>query len=90
MAVILLFAAMALGGAALLFKNAHELVYNGTPWAADACSLSPLFCSHFEYLAYAAGVVLLLAIGIGIGQALAGDGLIVSKQTPPGQPPACS
>jgi hypothetical protein len=70
MVAIMLFAAMALGSAALLFKNAHEQVYNGTAWAANACSFSPASCMHPEYLAYAAGVALVLAIGAGVGKAL--------------------
>jgi hypothetical protein len=72
MATLLLFAALFLGGASLLFKEAHDEVFTGTPWAADVCSASKLFCSHPEYLGYAAGVALVLAAGAKLGSAMSG------------------
>jgi hypothetical protein len=37
--------------------------------ASDVCSTSQMFCQHPEYLAYAAGAVLVVAIGIKLGSA---------------------
>jgi hypothetical protein len=73
MAALFVMVTLALGSAALLFRTAHEQVYFGTTWAVDACSASQMFCSHPEYLAYAAGCTLILAIGTGIGRAVSGD-----------------
>jgi hypothetical protein len=72
MAAICFFITLALGGAALLFRNAHEQISIGTSWAVDVCSTSKLFCVHPEYLAYAAGVMLVLAIGFKLGSAMQG------------------
>ncbi|MDE2601514.1 MAG: hypothetical protein KGL62_03990 [Bradyrhizobium sp.] len=38
----------------------------GTPWASDVCTTSQMFCHHPEYLARAAGVMLVLAIIAGL------------------------
>jgi hypothetical protein len=65
--------ALALGAAALVFYNAHGQLYYGTQWAVDVCSTSKLFCGHSEYLAYAAGASLVLAIGFGLGRAMRAD-----------------
>lgn len=54
--------ALLLGGAAFLFKQAAGKVSVGTPWAGDVCSTSQMFCHHPEYLGYAAGVMLVIAI----------------------------
>jgi hypothetical protein len=51
-----------LGGAAFLFKQAAAENAAGAAWAGDVCSTSQLFCHHPEYLAYAAGIMLVLAI----------------------------
>ena len=59
--------ALLLGGAAFLFKQAAAEVSVGTPWATDVCSTSHLFCQHPEYLAYAGGALLIVAIGAKIG-----------------------
>ena len=59
--------ALLLGGAAFLFKQAAAEVSVGTPWATDVCSTSHLFCQHPQYLAYAGGVLLIVAIGAKIG-----------------------
>jgi hypothetical protein len=67
MAGISFMLALLFGGAALLFKQAADEVFVGTPWASDVCSTSHLFCHHPEYLAYAGGVLLILAIGSKIG-----------------------
>jgi hypothetical protein len=34
----------------------------GAAWASNVCSTSQMFCHHPEYLAYAAGVMLVLAV----------------------------
>jgi hypothetical protein len=59
--------ALLLGGAALLFKQAAAEISVGTNWAGDVCSTSKLFCQHPEYLAYAGGVLLIVAIGFKLG-----------------------
>jgi len=59
--------ALLLGGAAFLFKQAAAEVSVGTPWATDVCSTSHLFCQHPQYLAYAGGALLIVAIGAKIG-----------------------
>jgi hypothetical protein len=59
--------AFVLGGAALLFKQAADQIAIGTGWANDVCSTSKLFCQHPEYLAYAGGIVLILAVGLKLG-----------------------
>jgi hypothetical protein len=69
MAGILFILAVLLGGAALLFRNAAGELAVGTPWASDVCSASQMFCHHPEYLAYAAGAVLVIAIGVKLGSA---------------------
>jgi hypothetical protein len=67
MAGISFLLALLLGGAAFLFKQAAAQISIGTPWASDVCSMSPLFCHHPEYLAYAGGVLLIVAIGAKLG-----------------------
>jgi hypothetical protein len=67
MAGILFLIAILLGGAALLFRQAAEEISIGTQWASDVCSLSSTFCHHPQYLAYAGGVMLVIAIGAKIG-----------------------
>jgi hypothetical protein len=65
---ILLLLAVLLGGAAVVFWEAAEQISIGTDWASDVCSSSEMFCHHPEYLAYAAGAVLVIAIGVKLGQ----------------------
>ena len=67
MAGICFLLALLLGGAAFLFKEAADQISIGTSWAADVCSTSQLFCHHWEYLAYAGGVMLIVAIGAKLG-----------------------
>ena len=67
MAGIAFLLALLLGAAAFLFKQAAAEISVGTPWASDVCSTSHLFCQHPEYLAYAGGVLLIIAIGAKIG-----------------------
>ena len=67
MAGILFLLAILLGGAALLFKQAAAQISIGTSWAVDVCSTSHMFCHHPEYLAYAGGGVLIVAIGVKLG-----------------------
>jgi hypothetical protein len=59
--------ALLLGGAAFLFYQAADEISIGAQWASDVCSTSPMFCHHPEYLAYAAGVMLVVAIGAKLG-----------------------
>ena len=59
--------ALLLRGGALLFREAAEEVSIGTDWASQACTMSPTFCHHPEYLAYAGGVMLVIAIGVKLG-----------------------
>jgi hypothetical protein len=59
--------ALLLGGAALLFKQAAEEIAIGTSWAGDVCSSSQMFCHHPEYLAFAGGAMLIIAIGVKLG-----------------------
>jgi hypothetical protein len=61
MAGISFLLALSLGGAAFLFQQAAGDISLGTAWAGDVCPTSQLFCHHSEYLAYAAGVVLVIA-----------------------------
>ena len=67
MAGICFLIAILLGGAALLFRQAAEEISIGTQWASDVCSMSSTFCHHPEYLAYAGGVMLVIALGAKIG-----------------------
>jgi hypothetical protein len=67
MAGICFLMALLLGGAAFLFWEAGPLISIGTSWAADVCSTSQLFCHHPEYLAYAGGAMLIVAIGAKLG-----------------------
>jgi len=41
--------------------------FPSAPWASDVCSTSHLFCQHPEYLAYAGGMLLIIAVGAKIG-----------------------
>jgi hypothetical protein len=59
--------ALLLGGAAFLFKQAADQISVGTPWASNVCSMSSMFCHHPEYLAYAGGALLIVAIGAKLG-----------------------
>jgi hypothetical protein len=70
MAGILFILAVALGGAALLYKSAADQISVGAQWAGDVCSTSHLFCHNPEYLAYAGGVVLVIAAGFALGRLL--------------------
>jgi hypothetical protein len=67
MAGILFLLAILLGGAAFVFKQAAAQISVGTSWAVDVCSTSHMFCHHPEYLAYAGGAVLVVAIGVKLG-----------------------
>jgi hypothetical protein len=67
MAGISFLLAVLLGGAALLFQQAAAQISVGTSWAGDVCSTSELFCHHPEYLAYAGGAMLIVAIGAKLG-----------------------
>jgi hypothetical protein len=67
MAGISFLMAILLGGAAFLFREAAAEISVGTPWADDVCSTSQMLCHHPEYLAYAAGALLIVAIGAKLG-----------------------
>jgi hypothetical protein len=67
MAGITFLLAVLLGGAAFLFNQAATEISVGTSWAGEVCSTSQLFCHHPEYLAYAGGVMLIVAIGAKLG-----------------------
>jgi hypothetical protein len=67
MAGICFLIALLLGGAAFLFKEAAAQISIGTSWASDVCSTSQLFCHHPEYLAYAGGGMLIVAVGAKLG-----------------------
>jgi hypothetical protein len=67
MAGISFLIALLLGGAAFLFQQAAAQISIGTQWASDVCSTSQMFCHHPEYLAYVAGVMLVIAIGAKLG-----------------------
>jgi hypothetical protein len=67
MAGILFLFALLLGGAAFAFYLAADQLSYGTAWASNVCSLSKTFCHDPEYLAYAAGGMLVIAIGAKIG-----------------------
>jgi hypothetical protein len=67
MAGISFILALLLGGAAFLFKQAAAEISVGTPWASDVCSTSQMFCQRPEYLFYAAGLMLVIAIGAKLG-----------------------
>jgi len=67
MAGITFLMGLLLGGAAFLFKQAAGEISTGTPWASDVCSTSHMFCQHPEYLAYAGGALLIVAIGAKLG-----------------------
>jgi hypothetical protein len=67
MAGISFLIALLLGGAAFLFQQAAGQLSVGTPWASDICSMSKMFCHNPEYLAYAGGVMLVIAIGAKLG-----------------------
>ncbi len=67
MAGLFFLLAVLLGGSALLFRQAAEQIRVGTDWAAQVCSTSQLFCHNPEYLAYAGGAALVMAIGFKLG-----------------------
>jgi hypothetical protein len=67
MAGIFFVIALLLGGAALLFHEAAGQISIGTQWASDVCSMSSTFCHNPEYLAYAGGVMLVIALGTKLG-----------------------
>jgi hypothetical protein len=71
MAGFLFLIAVLLGGASLTFYEAAQQISIGTSWAGDVCSMSKMFCAQPMYLAYAAGALLVLAIGAKIGSAAA-------------------
>jgi hypothetical protein len=67
MAGICFLIALSLGSAAFVFNQASAEISVGTSWAVVVCSTSHLFCHHPEYLAYAGGVMLIVAIGAKLG-----------------------
>ncbi|MGA7810337.1 MAG: hypothetical protein WCB02_37635 [Bradyrhizobium sp.] len=67
MAGIFFILAVLMGGGALLFKQAADEISVGTEWAGQVCSTSQMLCHNPEYLAYAGGVLLIIAIGAKLG-----------------------
>jgi len=67
MAGLFFLLAILLGGAAVVFRQAAQEISLGTSWAVQVCSTSKMFCHNPEYLAYAGGVMLIIAIGIKLG-----------------------
>lgn len=70
MAAVFFILAVLLGAASAVYYEAAGQLYLGTSWATDVCSTSKMFCGHPEYLAYAAGAALVLALGAKLGSAL--------------------
>jgi hypothetical protein len=62
MAPVAFLLAVLLGCAAFLFREAAAEISVGTAWAHSVCSALPVFCHNPEYLAYAAGALLVLGI----------------------------
>jgi hypothetical protein len=67
MAGLFFLLALLLGGAAFVFKQAAAEIPLGTSWAVEVCSTSKLFCHDPQYLAYAGGALLVVAIGFKLG-----------------------
>jgi len=67
MAGLFFLLAILLGGAALVFRQAAEEISLGTDWAVQVCSTSKMFCHSPEYLAYAGGALLIVAVGVKLG-----------------------
>ena len=65
MAGISFLIAVLLGGGAFLFWQAAGEM--SASWAVSVCSTSQMFCHHPQYLAYAGGAMLVVAIGAKIG-----------------------
>jgi hypothetical protein len=59
--------ALLLGGAAFVFRQAAAEIPLGTSWAVQVCSTSKMLCHDPQYLAYAGGVFLIIAIGFANG-----------------------
>ena len=58
------------GSAAVVFYDASKEIRVGTPWAADVCSASQLFCNHPEWLAYGAGGMIALFLAWKLADAI--------------------
>ena len=67
MAGLFFVVALLLGGAAFVFRQAAGEISLGTSWAVQVCSTSKMFCHDPQYLAYAGGVLLIIAIGFKLG-----------------------
>jgi hypothetical protein len=67
MAGVIFLLALLLGGAAFVFRQAAADISFGTSWAVQVCSTSKMLCHSPEYLAYAGGAVLIVAIGFKLG-----------------------
>jgi hypothetical protein len=59
--------ALLLGGAVFVFRQAAPEIPLGTSWAVQVCSTSKMFCHDPQYLAYAGGVFLIIAICFKLG-----------------------
>ncbi len=68
MSGILWLAAILMGAGAFIFREAAGQISIGTEWAHKACGAAKIFCQHPEYLVYGAGVVVVMAIAVTIGE----------------------
>ena len=69
MSGILWFATVLFAVGAFVFREAAGQISTGTVWAHKVCGAAKIFCQHLEYLAYGAGVAMVLAIAVTIGDA---------------------
>jgi hypothetical protein len=54
MATFILFLAILVAGASILFYAAGDMAGHGSRWAADVCSAAPLFCDRPQLASFAA------------------------------------
>ena len=69
MSSIALLLAIILGSAAAIFYAARDTLGQGSPWAADVCSLAPPLCAHAEWVGIAAAVSAALYIVLKVASA---------------------
>ena len=54
MATFILFLALLVGGASIVFYAAGDMAGHGSRWAADVCSAARLFCDSPHLVSFAA------------------------------------
>ncbi len=69
MSSIALLLAIILGSATAIFYAARDTLGQGSPWAADVCSLAPPLCAHAEWVGIAAAVSAALYIVLKVASA---------------------